>query len=197
MSHNPKSIARIGATALALATIASSLAQTNVAASANGGIGSQSSVWAAQATPDKGNDGNRDGRWNSQSVMHTNFESGAWYKIEFASASSISQINVFNRTDSFMNRLSPFSVSLSLNGNMVWSATNQTFVQNINDGNPFASGMSFEINSVMADSVMVQLDRTEYLHIAELEAIEAVPEPGTMLILTLTGVTLLRKRVSK
>lgn len=194
MSQYTQSFARIGAGALALATIATSMAQTNVAASAYGGIGSQSSVWAAQATPDKGNDGNRDGRWDSQSVMHTNSEPGAWYKIEFASPYSITQVNVFNRTDSFMDRLSPFSVSLFLDGNAVWSATNQTFVQNINDGNPFASGMSFDFNSVIADSVMVQLDRTEYLHLAELEAIEAVPEPGTMLILTAGGMALLRRR---
>ncbi|MBA4293141.1 hypothetical protein C0431_09230 [bacterium] len=194
MAQNTQSIARLFALTLACATVTTSLAQINVAASANGGVGSQSSVWATQATPDKGNDGNRDGRWDSQSVMHTNFESAAWYKIEFATSSSISQVNLFNRTDSFMERLSPFSVTLSINGNTVWSATNQTFVQNINDGNPFASGMSFDFNPVIADSVMVQLERTEYLHLAELEAIEAVPEPGTMLILTAGGVAILRRR---
>lgn len=169
------------------------MAQTNVAASANGGVGSQSSVWAAQATPDKGNDGNRDGRWSSQSVMHTNFEAGAWYRVAFASPSAISQVNVFNRTDSFMGRLNPFTVSLSLSGNTVWSATNQTFAQNINDGNPFASGMSFNTSSVLADSVMVQLDETNYLHLAEVEAFDAVPEPATMIAFG-TGIALLVRR---
>gem|GEM_PF-6118638 len=125
--------------------------------------------------------------------MHTNFEQGAWYRVDFASASTVSQVNVFNRTDSFMGRLSPFTVTLSLSGNTVWSATNQTFGQNINDGNPFASGMSFNTGSVLADSVKVQLDGAQYLHLAELEALEAVPEPATVIAFG-TGIALLARR---
>jgi hypothetical protein len=193
MAQVTRTIVRSSIVSLTFAFTALSVAQVNVAGSANGGVASQSSLYSF-GTSDKGNDGNRDGRWDSMSVMHTQFESGAWYKIDFATATDISQVNVFNRTDSWIERLSPFSVSLSLNGNQVWSATNQTFNQNINDGNQFASGMSFMVPSVFADSVMVKLDRTEWLHVAELEAISAVPEPGTLSVLAIGAVFLMRRR---
>ncbi len=172
-------------------------AQTNVAASANGGVASQSSVWNAANTPDKGNDGNRNGIYAAGSMMHTNSEFGAWYKIDFATATSISQVNVFNRTESESGRLSPFTVSLSLNGSVVWSATNQTFAQNISDPNPNVSGMSFSMSNILADSVKVQLDRTNYLHLAELEAYEVVPEPASFLALMAGVGVLARRRKSK
>ncbi len=187
---------RAGAASFLIAGAFTASAQVNYAASANGGVASQSSVWNAANTPEKGNDGNRDGDYNAGSMMHTNSEFGAWYKIDFASATSISQINVFNRTDSFSDRLSPFTVSLSLNGNPVWSATNQTFAEDITDPNPTVSGMSFSMPDVLADSVMVQLDRTEYLHLAELEAIGTVPEPASFLALMAGAGILARRRKS-
>jgi len=188
---------RATASSLFLAGALFASAQTNFAASANGGVASQSSVWAAQNTPEKGNDGNRDGDYYAGSMMHTNFERGAWYKIDFATATAISEIYVFNRTDFGSTRLNPFTVSLSLNGNLVWSATNQTFAQNISDPDPDVSGMSFSMPNVVADSVKVQLDGTEYLHLAELEAYGVVPEPASFLAL-LAGVGVLaRGRKSK
>jgi hypothetical protein len=187
-------LARTSVLALAFASAAFSMAQMNVAASANGGVASQSSVYTPDNTAEKGNDGNRDGRYDSLSMMHTQYESEAWYKVNFATPTTISQVNVFNRTDSFSERLSPFTVSLSLNGNVVWSASNQSFIQNINDGNPFVAGMSFTTNSVLADSVMVKLDRTEWLHLAELEAVSAVPEPATMTALIAGTAMLIRRR---
>ncbi len=195
MTQVPCSLVRSSIVSLTIAFTALSVAQVNVAGSANGGTASQSSLYSF-GTSEKGNDGNRDGRWDSLSVMHTGFELGAWYKIDFATPTDISQVNVFNRTDSWTERLSPFTVSLALNGNEVWSAPNQTFNPNINDGNPFASGMSFMMSSVLADSVMVKLDRTEWLHVAELEAISAVPEPATLSVLAIGAVFLMRRRKS-
>lgn len=197
MSQPNLMLLRAGSASIFLAGAILASAQVNYAASANGGVASQSSVWNAQNTPDKGNDGNRDGDYNGLSMMHTNFESGAWYKIDFATATSISQVNVFNRTDSYSERLSPFTVLLSLNGSSVWGATNQTFAQNISDPNPTVSGMSFSMPGVLADSVMVQLDRTEYLHLAELEAIGTVPEPASFLALMAGAGILARRRKSR
>lgn len=175
-----------------VAAVPAAFAQINVAASANGGVATQSSLWTGGATADKANDGNRDGRWSSNSVMHTNNEPGAWWNVSFTNANLIQSINVWNRIE-LQERLNPFNVTLSLGGSVVWSSTNNNFTDNIVDGDPNTVGMNFMTGGVLADSLRVQLVNSNYLHLAEVEAFNAVPEPATMAALGLGVAALLRR----
>ncbi len=80
----------------AAACVGSAFAQVNVAASANGGTDTQSSLWTAAATADKAIDGNNNGIWGANGVLtlsHTNAEKGAWLRILFDDTYSIDILN--------------------------------------------------------------------------------------------------------
>lgn len=183
------SLALIGA-------VSSAFAQSNVAASVNGGVASQSSVYNGTAIASRANDGNRDGRYSQGSVQHTNSNVNAWWNVDFNGSHLIDIINVWNR-DEFTTRINPFNVILSLDGSVVWSSMNNTFVDTINDGNVNTLGMSFAPGGVLADSLKIQLADTNYLHMAEVEAITVVPEPATMAALGLGVAALLRRKRNK
>lgn len=179
--------------AASLAIVAT--AQTNVAASANGGLASQSSDYAGGSTADRANDGDRQGNYfAANGIAHTNFEAGAWWDSEFAAASSIATINVFNRTDSFGGRIEPFNVILYFGATEVYRAADQTFVPTIIGTG--ISGMSFATGGVVADRVRVQLSGSNYLQLAEVEAFSSnpVPEPASIAALGLGALALLRRR---
>jgi hypothetical protein len=190
---------RFGAlSALALLGV-SAMAQVNVAAAANGSSATQSSIWAGSpaAFASLVTDENRNGLWNANGVLtlnHTGIEQGAWLRVSFAGAFPIDSVNLWNRTDGFGNRLNPFSVRLFNGGSEVWSQTAQAFTDTIDDGLSSTAGMSFAPAGVMADMIEVQLDGTNYLHLAEVEAYSPVPEPGIMAAVGLGAAALLRRR---
>ena len=68
-------------------------------------------------------DGVTQGAYRFDSVTHTETESNSWWELELLEVSSISQIVIFNRTDSCcVNRLSDFSVSvLDENDAVIWT----------------------------------------------------------------------------
>lgn len=179
---------------MVLSVVQVATAQINVAASANGGVATQSSLWSAGSTADKANDGNRDARWSMNSIQHTNFELGAWWRVAFSGAYAIDEINLWNRDDGLSTRINLFNVELFHNGNVVWSSLNNVFVDDINDGLTTTIGMRFLPGSVVADSMRVQLAQSNYLHMAEVEAYSPVPEPATMAALGMGVVALLRRR---
>jgi len=181
-------------TLAALSLVAISAAQINVAASVNGGLATQSSLWSAGASADKAIDGNRDARWSMGSIMHTVFEQGAWWRVQFNGAYLIDEMNIWNRDDGLSTRINPFNVELFHNGNVVWSSMSNVFVDDINDGLTTTLGMRFNAGGVVADSMRVQLVQSNYLHMAEVEAYTAVPEPATMAALGLGVVALIRRR---
>lgn len=176
----------------------SALAQVNVAASANGGTASQSSIWTPAAVAGNAIDGNKNGIWNANGILtlnHTNSESGAWLKIFFDSTYQIDSVNLWNRLDGLGGRLNPFSLRLFDGAAMTFESTGNTFSDTINDGLSYTEGMSFLTGGALADSLEVRLDGTNYLHLAEVEAFAApVPEPGTMLALGSAGLLFLARR---
>lgn len=176
-----------------MGVVSSAFAQSNVAASLNGGIASQSSTWTASTTADKAIDGNRDGRYSQGSVQHTDNELNAWWSVVFDGSHVIDTINVWNRTE-LPTRIDTFNLTLSLGGTVVWSSMNNTFVDSINDGNVNTLGMHFTPGGVLADSLKVELAGSNYLHMAEVEAFTVVPEPATMAALGLGVVALLRRK---
>ncbi|RYG30833.1 PEP-CTERM sorting domain-containing protein [bacterium] len=182
--------------ATSLAIIA--VAQVDVAASANGGIASQSSDYSSISTADKANDGDRQGNYSAaNNIAHTGFESGAFWESSFATAAAIDTVNVFNRTDGFGERINPFNVILYLGLTEVYSATNQTFIPTITG--PQISGMSFMTNGVIADRVRIQLAGSNYLQLAEVEAFSSrpVPEPASIAALGMGAFALMRRRKAR
>jgi hypothetical protein len=182
-------------TALLAATGA--YAATNVALT---GTASQSSLWggttAAVAGAAKAIDGNTDGMWTglaaSNSLSHTDIDSGngvdngfAWWEVALVSDFSIENVVIWNRTDSFADRLKNFTVSVLDNGVVVGS-----IVYNMPTGPAPSVNLTFA-SPLVGDTVRVQLNYQEYLHLAEVEVMATpVPEPAALaLMLAGLGVT--------
>jgi beta-galactosidase len=62
---------------------------------------------------EKAIDGNIDGIWINGSVTHTNNEPNAWWEADLGELCNIESVEIFNRTDCCMNRLSDFYLLVS------------------------------------------------------------------------------------
>ena len=169
----------------------------NVAFSGNGGVASQSST-AFGGTADRANDGNTDGAFFNGSVTHTDGEFHAWWEVVFNADYSISQIEIFNRTDCCQDRINPFSVFLyDSSSNVVWSSGGNSIILP-------ATTATFAVPDIEGRRVRVQLDGSNYLHMAEVEVMGEIPAPSTVpepasLVLMGLGCTglLLRRGVAR
>lgn len=73
-------------------------------------------------TAGKAVDGNTEGDFGLGSVTHTNSENQAWWMADLGSSYQVNEINIYNRTDTAMDRLSNYTVSLlNENNEVVWS----------------------------------------------------------------------------
>jgi len=150
----------------------------NVAASANGGFASQSSNYDISNYPaSNGNNG------ALGDFSHTLLEPQAWWQVVFDNSYYISSITVNNRTSCCETRINPFSVFLYNSSNsVVWSSVGNTI-------DLPATLATFSVPDVLAVRLRVQLNRADYLHVAEVQAIgdtvssAAVPEPSSILLL--------------
>ncbi|GIG63461.1 hypothetical protein Lfu02_78330 [Longispora fulva] len=82
---------------------------TNVA---QGSLASQSSTDYSGAAS-RAVDGNTDGAFYNGSVTHTGIDANAWWQVDLATISPVSQVSVWNRTDCCANRLSDYWVFVS------------------------------------------------------------------------------------
>lgn len=167
--------------ALALGAAFSVHAASNVALL---GIASQSSTWSGSGNPyalaSNAIDGNTDGDYYHQSIQHTAEDFGlpegngfAWWQVALDQDYTIDSITIWNRTDCCTSRLREFTVSIFDDASLVWSGS---YAQA--DG-PDPS-TSFTGIAAMGDTVFVQLDRRDYLHMAEVQVFaNTVPEPAT------------------
>ncbi|MEQ1530612.1 MAG: kelch repeat-containing protein [Methylococcales bacterium] len=147
---------------------------TNVAQS---GIASQSSISTlayGYGVPSKAIDGNRNGDYLNGSVTHTlngdpDPASGLfeWWEVKLNGKYSITQINVFNRTDMVPGRLIPFRLSLFDGTTSVFSEDITAFTSDITGSD--VSGMIFNVTSQVGDRVRIQLLHEDYLSLAEVE----------------------------
>jgi hypothetical protein len=118
-------------------------------------------------------DGDSNGSWFNNSVSHTDFGANAWWQVDLGSAQTLSRINVWNRTDCCSDRLTDFWIFVS-NGPFdpsltpaqqaaqpgVWSSHQTGAAANVTTVAPGVSGRY----------VMVQLNGSNYLALAEVEA---------------------------
>jgi len=183
---------RLGLVSVASMSATLVFAQLNVAAAANGGTASQISTYPG-GDASKAIDGDRNGEWGHGSVSHTNYHLNADWVGTFAADSMIDTVRIFNRLDGYGYRLNPFSVYLlDSSDSVVWSSLGNTFTADITASS--IEGMSFNTGGVSARKVRVMLDGSNYLQLAEVEAITAVPEPATMLVLGLGGLLAAKRR---
>jgi hypothetical protein len=124
-------------------------------------------------------DGNTDGVFNDNSVSHTNSELNAWWQVDLGASYNVSSISIYNRTDCCASRLSdywvfvsnsPFNTSLTpaqqaaVSG--VWSSHQTTQA-----GTP----TTISVPAVTGRYVMVQLNDTDYLSLAEVQVYNGTP----------------------
>lgn len=186
-----------GAVALCASVAGAASAATNVAP---GGTASQSSNWCALAQCGAAGaiDGTTIGNYNAGPMQHTSADAGlsvgngfAWWKVDLGGDYAVEEIAVWNRTDCCTDRLRDFTLTLWDDGSQVWSGV----WSQANGPTPSAS---FLVGAV-GDAVMVQLNRQDFLHMAEVQVFgEAalVPEPGTWALmgLGLAGVAAFARR---
>ena len=79
---------------------------------AQGQPASSSSVgWGGAAA--RAVDGNSDGNYDNNSVSHTQADSQAWWQVDLGQLRSVQTVQIFNRTDCCVARLSAFNVFVS------------------------------------------------------------------------------------
>ena len=115
----------------------------------------------------RANDGNTDGTWGHYSVSHTNHNTNAWWRVELNGVFEIDHVIIWNRNDSnrMSERLTNFTVSV-LNSSMTTVFSKDFFT----DGGTFYSDLRIELpEGILGKYVQVQLNGTNYLHLAEVE----------------------------
>ncbi|HMQ50064.1 MAG TPA: discoidin domain-containing protein [Saprospiraceae bacterium] len=108
-------------------------------------------------------DGNTDGNWANGSVTHTTQETQPWWEVDLGSAYDLQQIRVWNRTDCCSERLDYVTVCLrDENYNVVKYLEHQASTKGV---------QVIDFNNVQqkARYVMVYVDGTQYLSLAEVE----------------------------
>jgi hypothetical protein len=142
---------------------------------ARGKRATQSST-ALGATASRAVDGVTDGNWNKNSVTHTNLEYRPWLQIDLGAVYDISEIKIYNRTDSrqVQDRLNNFWVVYSdseiiSNG----STRNGTSVKPFGSTGPLGASTQnpriLRQNAKNVRYIRIYLTGTNYLHLAEVQ----------------------------
>ena len=125
---------------------------------------SQSSI-GYDGNPSRAVDGNTDGTYSKCSVTHTGYENGAWWKVDLGKSYVIGNVEVFNRTDGCMERLSNYIVSVLDNtGNEVWQCQI--------DSCPRPS-QTILIPNIIGQYVSIKLKGSNFLSLAEVKVYES------------------------
>ena len=160
----------------ALWVLGSAQAASNVAPL---GTASQSSIYDSRDAS-RANDGNTDGVYSDNSVQHTQASVGyavgngnEWWQVALDKSYTVESITIWNRTDCCTDRLRDFTVSLFSGSTLEWSGVYFA-------GNGPLPSTTFSSIDKVGDRVLVQLNRQDYLHMAEVQVFaSAVPEPET------------------
>ncbi len=135
-------------------------------------------------------DGNTNGVYNNGSVTHTANQQHSWWQVDLQTASQISDIVLFNRTDCCTNRLSNFSVFVSSQpfGNRSFSelaADPNIWRQHVNSLS--SSSLSIPVG-VQGRYVRVQLEGSGYLSLAEVQVfVPSILSPAPAIDITPSG----------
>jgi hypothetical protein len=132
------------------------------------------------AGPWRAADDNPIGEFGDVSVTHTDFNNQAWWQVDLGSSYSLDLINIWNRTDCCLERLSDFYVLVSdvpFNSTDLITTTNQSGVSNYHITN---AQISTQIQIGRSGRyVRVQLTGSNYLSLAEVEVYGQPLSPPT------------------
>jgi hypothetical protein len=130
----------------------------------------QSSV-AFGGAAERAADGNVDGRFESNSTTHTAFEPQPWWQVDLGTSQRIGTIRIWNRSDCCAERLSNFDVFVSdspLPPGSVGAMSGLPGSWRFHDAGTAAMTTDVAVNQ-SGRYVRVQLEGTNYLHLAEVE----------------------------
>ncbi len=122
-------------------------------------------------------DGDTSGDYYHGSVSHTGYDRTAFWQVSLGANFALSEITIFNRTDCCTDRLTDFTVSIT-------DASNATVFSQHYAG-PVLPSLDIALAPGTAgETVKVQLDGQNYLHLAEVEVFGTdVPEPASYALL--------------
>ena len=154
---------------ITVTAVGSCSSPTNIAL---GQPSSQSSTYALGEAR-YANDGNTSGAspWSAD-LQHTQSQANPWWEVNLGSVQQIDQINVYNRTDNYQNRLNNFYIFVSDNP-MTGAASlaallNDPSVSQIHFPGTAGAQESFS-TSLTGQYVRIQMGNNGILHMAEVE----------------------------
>jgi hypothetical protein len=106
-------------------------------------------------------DGNTSGKWADQSVTHTGWELGPWWRVDLGGPHLVDSVTLSNRADCCSQRLANFRIEyLDASGKVIAKAEH-----------PGAAGANttIELSANGVHSVRVALAQTNYLSLAEVQ----------------------------
>ncbi|MDP0492201.1 MAG: Ig-like domain-containing protein [Verrucomicrobiota bacterium JB023] len=117
-------------------------------------------------------DQNTSGQWNEGSVTHTEIEDRPWWKIDLQETFHLTEIKIWNRTNSNESRLSDYDVTiLDHNEQPVWTSYQSTA--------PLPSLSLFP--EMVGQYVLIQLRGNDALSLAEVEIFGSPAAPYSLL----------------
>ena len=170
-------------TATAPAPTATATASTTPAGNPNRALGKAATQSSNPfgGDPSRAVDGNTDGNWAHGSVIHTDRDLYAWWQVDLGAVGAISNVDIWNRTDCCSERLSGFYVFVS---DVPFASTDLTATLNQSGvSSYFVAGTAGTPTTVSVFRsgryVRVQLNRQEYLSIAEVQVWDGSVAPPT------------------
>jgi hypothetical protein len=153
---------------------------------AQGKTASQSSTFPnPTAGPGGAVDGNTDGDFGHGSVTHTDLTPSPWWQVDLGASASVSSIVIWNRTDCCGTRLSDYWVFVSNTpfGSTDTPTTLQSRALTWSSHQTAAPNPSTTITTggVQGRYVRVQLTGSDYLSLAEVQVMGAMPNSGSNL----------------
>jgi YVTN family beta-propeller protein len=123
--------------------------------------------------PARAVDGNTDGVYAANSVSHTDIGTQSWWQVDLGQVSAVQSVQLFNRTDCCVGRLSDFRVLVSVNDMagrtlaqlLADPAVTQVAVVSMNGG----ASVGLTLPGSSGRYVRVQLAGTDYLSLAEVQ----------------------------
>lgn len=151
---------------------------------AQGQPASQSSTYA-NAGASRAVDGNADGNYNNNSVIHTNYEVNPWWQVDLGSRIAIDTITLWNRTDCCSDRLRNFFIFVAdddMTGKNFGDLVVDNRVWRYSLGTAAPTVLNIGVNTT-GRYVRVQLAETENLQLAEV-LVSGAPVVGTTAVTT-------------
>lgn len=140
---------------------------------AQGQPASSSSVgWGGAAA--RAVDGNSDGNYDNNSVSHTQADSQAWWQVDLGQLRSVQTVQIFNRTDCCVARLSAFNVFVSatdMSGRSLAQLKADPAVAQVQVSTLGGAASVTLPLAALGRYVKVQLEGTDYLSLAEVKVL--------------------------